>query len=162
MLPSEETLIKFEKMAKSARDKKRTYIGSSDGEDLQMHFRPSFSRLPPIDPVIGEGSLEERMRGALDFRKSRAEIQRIAYPSFANFMGHILQWGFTMILTEVMQPTELVGYINMLVQISEEHGGIRTAYQYDLSHRAKIAHFLESNKNIESGTWENPCVVHLR
>jgi hypothetical protein len=57
-LPSEESMIRFEKLAKAATRQGRCWIGSADGEDLQKHFVPSWKRTPDIDMVsVGAGLL---------------------------------------------------------------------------------------------------------
>eukprot|EP00959_Pyramimonas_sp_CCMP1952_P204377 4274155-Pyramimonas_sp.AAC.1 len=45
-LPSEENLAKFEQAGKIAASKGRRYVGSADGECLQTHHRPEWSRTP--------------------------------------------------------------------------------------------------------------------
>ena len=89
-IPSEESLIKFEGRAKQAKLHDRQYVGDVDGEDLQMYFRPSFSRLPKIDAVIGSGSFEERMKGALDAKKARSDEEKVDFRSFSTFMAHVM------------------------------------------------------------------------
>ena len=79
LLPTEEALIKFESLSKSARDKGRKFVGSSEGEDLQLHFRPTWTRTPSIDVLVGDGTLEDRIKGAFAARKARAEKERVDF-----------------------------------------------------------------------------------
>ena len=83
LLPTEEVLIKFESLSKSARDKGRKFVGSSEGEDLQLHFRPTWTRTPSIDVLVGDGTLEDRIKGALAARKARAEKERVDFAGYA-------------------------------------------------------------------------------
>ena len=96
-LPTEESLIKLEEAGKRATDKGRKYIGSSEGEDLQMNFRPAWTRTPQLDVIVGEGSFEEKMKSALNARKARSEQQKVDFLGFANFQGHVLDWGLKMV-----------------------------------------------------------------
>ena len=81
-LPTEETLIKVEDAGKNARDKGRKYIGSSEGEDLQVNFRPSWTRTPQLDVMVGDGSFEDKMKSlkaeeqATDKRMGKAEVDK--------------------------------------------------------------------------------------
>ena len=83
LLPTEEALIKFESLSKSARDKGRKFVGSSEGEDLQLHFRPTWTRTPSIDVLVGDGTLEDRIKGAFAARKARAEKERVDFAGYA-------------------------------------------------------------------------------
>ena len=78
-IPTEEASVKLEDAGKAAREKDRVYIGSSEGEDLQINFRPAWSRTPILDVLPGEGTLEEKMKNALMARKARTEKHRVDF-----------------------------------------------------------------------------------
>ena len=139
-LPTEDAMIRLE----SAHAQGRQYVGSAEGEDLQVNFRPSWTRTPKIDVLVGDGSLEEKIRGALDARKQRSQQDRVDYLSYANFQGHVLDWGVKMVVTKVLDPVHLIGYQLVLTRVAEEFGGARTAYYYDLLLRQKLAKELEN------------------
>ena len=73
-VPSKEALLQLEKMPmfKAAREKGRPWVGSTEGEDLQLHFRPIWSRTPKLDVPTGSGTLEEKMRHALEARQQQS------------------------------------------------------------------------------------------
>ena len=71
-LPSEDAFIRLESAGKAARDQGRMYVGAVDGEDLLANFRPRWSKTPKLDVLVGEGTLEEKMRASLEARKARA------------------------------------------------------------------------------------------
>lgn len=52
-LPTEEAMLRFERLARAAAVKGRLYVGSAEGEDLQAHFRPSWCRAPDLDMARG-------------------------------------------------------------------------------------------------------------
>ena len=58
-----------------------------------------------------------------------------------------------MIIMENMTVIEVLSYIHMLVRISEQHGGVRTTYAYDLMHRAEMAKILESEETLPETAW---------
>ena len=62
LMPSEETLARWEALTKVAASKDRPYAGSSDGESLRVHHRPPWSRCPVVDVPVGEGTQEEKMQ----------------------------------------------------------------------------------------------------
>jgi len=142
-LPSEEAMIKLEDAGKAARDKGRLFIGSVEGEDLQQNFRPSWTRTPKLDVLVGEGSIESKLRAALDARKSRSTFEKTDFVGFATFQGHLLDWGFKMIIMKVISPVQLLAYQHILIQVAEEWGGARTAYLYDILQRQQMAKALE-------------------
>ena len=72
-LPTEDAMIRLESASKAAHAQGRQYVGSAEGEDLQVNFRPSWTRTPKLDVLVGDGSLEEKIRGALDARKQRSQ-----------------------------------------------------------------------------------------
>ena len=150
-LPTDESLIKLEDAGKAARDRGRKYIGSSEGEDLQVNFRPAWTRTPQLDVVVGNGTLEEKMKTALNARKARTEQQKVDFLGFANFQGHVLDWGLKMVLTKAATLVDIVAYQLVLIRIAEEYGGSRTAYYYDLLLRQKLAKYLErSGQDVSS------------
>ena len=93
---------------------------------------------------MGDSSLEEKIRDALDARKQRSQQDRVDYLSYAKFQGHVLDWGVRMIITKVMDPVHLIGYQLVLTRVAEECGGERTAYYYDLLLPQKLAKELEN------------------
>ena len=143
-LPTEDAMIRLESASMAAHAQGRQYVGSAEGEDLQVNFRPSWTRTPKIDVLVGDGSLEEKIRGALDARKQRSQQDKIDYLSYANFQGHVLDWGVKMVVTKVLDPVHLIGYQLVLTRVAEEFGGARTAYYYDLLLRQKLAKELEN------------------
>ena len=143
-LPTEDAMIRLESASKAAHAQGRQYVGSAEGEDLQVNFRPSWTRTPKLDVLVGDGSLEEKIRGALDARKQRSQQDRVDYLSYANFQGHVLDWGVKMVVTKVLDPVHLIGYQLVLTRVAEECGGARTAYYYDLLLRQKLAKELEN------------------
>ena len=142
-IPSEDALIKFEAAGKAASEKGRKYLGSVDGEDLQLHFRPSWSETLKIDVLLGDGSLEDKIKGALEARKARSTQDKVDYLGFANFQGHLMDWGLKMIILRVIDPMQLLAYQYLLVWVSEEWGGVRVSYHYDLLLRQEMAKALE-------------------
>ena len=144
-IPSEEAMLRLEASSKAAHAQGRHYIGSAEGEDLHAHFRPAWSRTPKLDVIVGEGSLEEKIRSAIDARKSRTMQEKVDFVGYANFQGHVLDWGLKMILTKVFTPVDLLGYQCVLARVAEEHGGVRTAYYYDLLLRLAVAKALEKD-----------------
>ena len=109
-LPTEDAMIRLESASKAAHAQGRQYVGSAEGEDLQVKFRPSWTRTPKLDVLVGDGSLEEKIRGALDARKHTSQQDRVDYLSYANFQGHVLDWGVKMVVTKVLDPVHLIGY----------------------------------------------------
>ena len=143
-MPSEEVLARFEASGKFARDRGRPWVGSAEGEGLQEHHRPRWSRAPVVDTVVGsEGSFEDRVKQVLDAKKTRSWTEKIDYPGFACFLGHLMEWGMKVVLTKACTMLDLHGYIFNLTKISEEHGGVRTAFQYDIMARTEMAKALE-------------------
>ena len=137
-------MIRLKSASEAAHAQGRQYVGSAEGEDLQVNFGPSWTRTPTIDVLVGDGSLEEKIRGALDARKQRSQQDRVDYLSYANFQGHVLDWGVKMVVTKVLDPVHLIGYQLILSRVAEEFGGARTAYYYDLLLRQKLAKELEN------------------
>ena len=143
-------MVRWESASKAALAQGRLYIGSSEGEDLQVNFRPAWSRTPKLDVVVGDGSFEDKVRNALDARKVRTMQEKVDFMGYANFQGHILDWGVKMIVTRAMTAEMLIAYQMVLARVAEEFGGVRTAYYYDLLLRQQLAKKLEDG----SGTVE--------
>ncbi|CAK0880423.1 unnamed protein product [Prorocentrum cordatum] len=116
MMPSEEAMIRLEKASEVARDQGRLYIGSAEGEDLQVSFRPPWSRTPKIDVTVGDGSFEEKLRSAVEAKKTRSLEDRTTFVGFATFYGHILDWGVKMVLAKAITSTQLLAYQIVLTQ----------------------------------------------
>ncbi|CAK0823078.1 unnamed protein product [Prorocentrum cordatum] len=146
-LPSEETLAKFEHAGKVAAEKQRKWIGSADGECLQTHHRPEWSRTPVVAAPPTGSSIEEKLKHVLDDKKARADELKLDYQSYATFMGHVFQWGMKCVLMKACSSTELLAYLFNLTHIAEEHGGVRTAYQYDILQRKAMARSLERGED---------------
>ena len=143
MLPSEEALIRLERAGKVAREQGRLYIGSAEGEDLQVSFRPPWSRAPKIEVTVGEGSFEEKLRSAMEAKKARSLEDKTAYLGFATFYGHVLDWGIKMVVTKAITVQQLLAYQVVLTRVAEEYGGFRVCTHYDLLLRQKLARALE-------------------
>ena len=90
LMPTEEALIHLESLAKPAREQGRNFIGSAEGEDLQAHFRSSWTRTPKIDILMGQESFKEKLKAAVHTQKERSMQAKVDYVSYANFTGHIL------------------------------------------------------------------------
>ena len=94
-------------LAKTARDRGRPWIGSPDGEDLQINFKPPWSehqlggagrgrrgacararsRAPDLGVLVGSGDLSQRIRESLIAKKAASAETRVDYLGFANFMA---------------------------------------------------------------------------
>ena len=152
MMPSEEAMIRLEKASKVARDQGRLYIGSAEGEDLQVSFRPPWTRTPKIDVTVGDGSFEEKLRSAVEAKKTRSLEDRTTFVGFATFYGHILDWGMKMVLTKAITSTQLLAYQIVLTRVAEEYGGVRVCTHYDLLLRQKLARELERDERSQIDT----------
>ena len=147
-IPSEEILAKFEAAGKIANEKGRMWIGSTEGEDLQEHHRPNWSRTPIVEAVLSsDAPLEDRVKQALDVKRKRTWEEKISYPGYATFVGHLLEWGVKVVMMKVCTMTDLVSYLFNVTRVAEEHGGVRTAYQYDILQRQNMAKALESGES---------------
>ncbi|CAK0890008.1 unnamed protein product, partial [Prorocentrum cordatum] len=144
-LPSEEVLAKFEAAGKIAHDEGRPWVGSAEGEDLRDHHRPTWSRTPLIDAVVGDGRYEGRVKQSAAAKRNMAWMDKVDYAGFAAFMGHLHEWGFKVILTKACSMADFLAYAHDIVRIAEEHGGVRTAYQYDVLQRRATARALEED-----------------
>ena len=142
-LPSEDAMIRLESASMAAHAQGRQYVGSAEARS-PSEFRPSWTRTPPVDVLVGDGALEEKIRGAFDARKQRSQQDRVDYLSYANFQGHVLDWGVKMVVTKILDPVHLIGYKLILSRVAEEFGGARTAYYYNLLLRQKLAKELEN------------------
>ncbi|CAK0836628.1 unnamed protein product [Prorocentrum cordatum] len=142
-LPSEELLAKWETAGKAAADRGRLYVGCFDGDDYQAVHRPFWSRSPKIDAIAGHGSLEDKLKETLEMKKSRSVDEKMQYPSFATFLGHVLTWGLKLVLMRTCSQTHLLSFVYLLTRVAEEHGGAFTAYHYDLLVRKAMAQKLE-------------------
>ena len=142
-IPSEETLAKFEQAGKVAAEKQRKWIGSADGECLQTHHRPEWSRTPVLAAPPTGASLQEKLKHVLDDKKTRSEELKLDFQSFATFLGHVFEWGIKCVLMQAITPVELMAYMFNLCHVAEEYGGVRTCYQYDVYQRKAMARSLE-------------------
>ncbi|CAK0887936.1 unnamed protein product [Prorocentrum cordatum] len=104
LLPTEEALLRMENLpsAKIARGKGRKWVGSSEGEDLLANFRPGFSKTPKLDVLVGSGTIGDK--------------ERIGFMGFANFLGHLHDWGTKMVLSKVITPVQYWAYEMQLGQ----------------------------------------------
>ena len=141
--PTEDAMIRLESASMAAHAQGRQYVSSAEARS-PSEFRPSWTRTPTIDVLVGNGSLEENIRGALDARKQRSQQDRVDYLSYANFQGHVLDWGVKMVVTKILDPVHLIGFQLFLSRVAEEFGGARTAYYYNLLLRQKLAKELEN------------------
>ena len=141
--PTADAMIRLKSASMAAHAQGRQYVSSAEARS-PSEFRPSWTRTPAIDVLVGNGSLEENIHGALDARKQRSQQDRVDYLSYANFQGHVLDWGVKMVVTKVLDPVHLIGYQLILSRVAEEFGGASTAYYYDLLLRQKLAKELEN------------------
>lgn len=153
--PTEEALLRVEALAKVARNEGRKWIGSAEGEDLQVNFRPSWTRTPSLDAFAGGGSIDEKARDAQAAKKQRALHEKVDFLSFANFTGHLLDWGLKMIVTKTLSPVDIISYQLVLCRIAEEYGGVRAAYYYDLLLRQKLAKALQNAPDVDVAAFLN-------
>ena len=58
-----------------------------------------------------------------------------------------MDWGVKMIMFDSFTPVDLLSYQYLLVWISEEWGGVRTAYYYGMLNRTQMAKALEQKNN---------------
>ncbi|CAK0878098.1 unnamed protein product, partial [Prorocentrum cordatum] len=114
LLPTEEGLLRMENLpsAKIARDKGRKWVGSSEGEDLLANFRSGFSKTPKLDVLVGSGTIGDKVTEA----RARTMEERIGFMGFANFLGHLHDWGTKMVLSKVITPVQYWAYEMQLGQ----------------------------------------------
>ena len=93
---------------------------------------------------MNDGSLEEKIRGALDARKQRSQQDRVDLLSYVNFLRHVLHWNVKMVVTKILDPVHLIGYQLILYQVTGEIGEAITSYYYNLLLRQKLAKELEN------------------
>ena len=141
--PTEDVMILLESASMAAHAQGRQCVGSAEARS-PSEFRPSWTRTPTIDVLVGDGSLEEKIRGALDARKQRSQQDRVGFLSYANFQGHVLHWGVKMVVRKNLGPSPFDRYQLILSRVAEEIGGARTAYYYSLLLRRKLAKELEN------------------
>ncbi len=112
--------------------------------------------------LVGSGELSSRIRESLLAKQAGMAEAKVDYMGFANFMAHLLDWGLKLIVAETLTPVDFLAYQYQVIKVSEafirarrgggkpgsacavgaawqEHGGIRTAFEYDLRMRRKIA-----------------------
>ena len=99
---------------------------------------------PTIVVLVNDGSLKEKIRGALDARKQRSQQDRVDLLSYVNFLRHVLHWNVKMVVTEILDPVHFIGYQLILYQVTGEIGEAITAYYYNLLLRQKLAKELEN------------------
>ena len=141
--PTEDVMIFLKSASMAAHAQGRQCVSSAEARS-PSEFRPSWTRTPTIDVLVNDGSLEEKIRGALDARKQRSQQDRVDFLSYANFQGHVLHWGVKMVVTKILDPVHLIEYQLILSRVAEEIGGARTAYYYNLLLRKKLAKELEN------------------
>jgi len=88
--------------------------------------------------------MSDQTKAALESKRVQTLNEKCDFFSFSNFTGHVMDWGVKMIITKVITPVQLLSYISILVNISEEYGGTKTAYYYDLLARQHMAKTLHS------------------
>ena len=142
-LPTEDVFILLESASMAAHAQGRQCVGSAEARS-PSEFRPSWTRTPTIDVLVGDGSREEKIRGAFDARKQRSQQDRVGFLSFANFQGHVLHRGVKMVVTKNLGPSPFVRYQLILSRVADKIGGARTAYYYNLLLRQKLAKELEN------------------
>ena len=98
-----------------------------------------------IDAVVGDGSYEERVKQSAAAKRGIAWVEKVDYVGFATLMGHLYEWGLKGILTKACSMADFLAYSHNIVRIAEEHGGVRTAYQYDVLQRRAMARALEED-----------------
>ena len=59
--------------------------------------------------------------------------------TFATFLGHVLDWGLKMILTQQAEMIDALNYIGLVVCVAEVHGGCKNAYWYDFLTRQSMS-----------------------
>ena len=132
LIPTSEALGKLEKAARREHRKGNKYPGSAEGESLTVN-RPHWSRTPKSTGV-GD-SFGETVKNAESVNRSQESKDRVGYLSYGNFLGHLLDWGVKMILLGTFTTVDLLSYVGILTIISEQHGGVRTVFNYDFVNR---------------------------
>ena len=143
-VPTEDSMLKFINAGTAAHKRGRLYIGCASGESLQEHCKPQWARVPNLVSLPpGGGSWRDRASTVASASKGNAQVERLDFLGFAHFQAHVLEWGLRCVLVKAFEPTALLGYIYQLARVSEEHGGVKIAYAYDLLLRRKLAKDLE-------------------
>ena len=94
------------------------WVESAEGEDLMMHFRPLWVQTPDLLTMPpGGDSYEDKKKSALDAARARTTTDKVAYKSFACFSGHVMNWGYKMIITKVFAPVDLISYLHNLTNV---------------------------------------------
>ena len=99
-----------------------------------------------IDALVGDGSYEDRVKQSAAAKRSGGWVEKVDYAGFATFMGHLYEWGFKVVLTKACSISDFMAYTHNIIRIAEEHGGVRTAYQYDVLQRKAMAKALERDE----------------
>ena len=71
--PTEDVMIFLKSASMAAHAQGRQCVSSTEARS-PSEFRPSWTRTPTIDVLVNDGSLEEKIRGALDAQKQRGEL----------------------------------------------------------------------------------------
>ena len=53
-------MIRLKSASEAAHAQGRQYVGSAEGEDLQVNFGPSWARTPKLDVLVGNGTLQTK------------------------------------------------------------------------------------------------------
>ena len=130
-------MILLESASMAAHAHGRQCVDSAEARSPSK-FKPSWTRIPTIDVMVGDGSREEKIRGALDARKQRSQQIRVGFLSFANFQGHVLHRGVKMVVRKILDHP-FVRYQLISSRVAEEIGGACTAYSYNFLLRQKLA-----------------------
>ena len=63
-------MIRLKSASEAAHAQGRQYVGSAEGEDLQVNFGPSWTRTPKLHVLVGNGTLQKKeIRDALDVQR---------------------------------------------------------------------------------------------
>ncbi|CAK0794613.1 unnamed protein product, partial [Prorocentrum cordatum] len=102
-LPTEEAMLRFEKLAKAppaerapgergaacaaqaAAANGRRYLGSAECEDLQLNFMPPWSRVPDLGMVLPRGSAESRAKEVAAAKRAAMATTGVDFASYADF-----------------------------------------------------------------------------
>ena len=136
--PTEDVWILLKSAFMAADAQGRQCVSSAEARS-PSEFWPSCTRTTTVDVLVNDGSLEEKIRGALDARKQQSQQDRVDFLRYANFQRHVLHWNVKMVVTRILDSVHLIGYQLILYRVTEEIGGARTAYYYNLLLRQKLA-----------------------
>ena len=84
-MPTEEAMMRWEAHSKVAREKKRAFVGSAEGEDLQKNCKPPWARGPDLGLTLGSGSVQDKARDWDAAKRSNERVDRVDFLGFANF-----------------------------------------------------------------------------